>query len=157
MSLLHRWQGTAALLESLTACLEITHTVTDPSEGSPDPPSPTAAALIDTPRQQSPAADTASDSPDRRASVHAAPRQAMLVFATLLQHQELVLLEHALKPGQGFSDGSPLCQCLLEMVDAVTRGPAGTAFMTAVSTARSIAVRTVSSTHIVVLLPDITW
>ena len=57
------------------------------------------------------------------AGLYTVQRQAMLVLATLLQQGQYGLLGHM----QGSFEGA-LCQCLLEMVDAVTQGPAGVRF-----------------------------
>ena len=53
-------------------------------------------------------------------------RLALLVIATLLQQQQqhCGLMMHLVQNGQRNSDGG-LCQCLLELVDSVTRDDSG--------------------------------
>lgn len=123
-----RWHGTAALLDSLVSCLEASQTPTDPSPSPHPPPLHPPTDLANGSKQQfqphSSAAHTHLDSPPKQHSVHAIPRQGLLVLATLLQQREYGVLGHLVRLGQGSSEGA-LCPCLLEMVDAVTRGPPG--------------------------------
>ena len=56
-------------------------------------------------------------------------RMALLVIATLIQHQHYGVLLHLVKTGQSGKDEG-LCQRLLELVDSVTRGSSGRAWRT---------------------------
>ena len=130
---LSRWTGSAELLDTLLASLQVPSSPeashNDPRHPPADPPHPltTTSQPAPTPAT-SLSSDTAAPTKPVQHSiqwgVHKTHRLAMLVIATLMQHQQYGLLLHLIQTGEGAKDGG-LCQCLLELVDSVTRGDPG--------------------------------
>ncbi len=121
-----RWTGSAELLDTLLASLPIHPTPETPPQAPPDPqfssnqpastqsllPSSVITALVRPPQQ------------NIQWGMHKTQRLALLAIATLVQQQQYGLLLHIIRTGEGNKDGG-LCQCLLELVDSVTRGQPG--------------------------------
>lgn len=125
-----RWKGTAALLHSLMASLDVNTepappATPEPTPGQPLTPSHLPSASVAT---QPAALRTPTNSLQSRRGVHRTPRLALLVLATLLQQNQYGLLLYMVKQDQGDAERGCLCQSLLEMVDAVTRGGSGWCF-----------------------------
>ena len=74
------------------------------------------------------AAESDTTTSDTQWGLYKTQRLALLVIATLLQQQQqhCGLMMHLVQTGQHNSEGG-LCQCLLDLVDSVTRDESGTA------------------------------
>ena len=127
-----RWTRTAELLDALVACLNIPTTTVTPPDTSPNHPP--------TPRQpppytaQHPSAAPLSLSHTKATTVHRAnsvrwglhktQRLALLVIATLMQQHQSRLMAHLVQGGETIREGG-LSQCLLTMVESVSRDDSG--------------------------------
>ena len=133
-----RWTGTSELLNSLLAVLQIHTTPAAQPQDPPDPPAvrpkpqsnpQLASGTTDTPPAAEPAAAAMPHGHSTHWGLYKTQRMALLVLATLIQHQQFEVLLHLVKTGQSGKDEG-LCQRLLELVDSVTRGSSGRAWRT---------------------------
>lgn len=133
-----RWTGTSELLNSLLAVLQIHTTPAAQPQDPPDPPAvrpkpqsntQLASGTTDTPPAAEPAAAAMPHGHSIHWGLYKTQRMALLVLATLIQHQRYEVLLYLVKIGQSGKDEG-LCQRLLELVDSVTRGSSGRAWRT---------------------------
>lgn len=126
-----RWTGATELLDSLLIPLQMakTHTPPQPTPQGPPQPSSSSSKAPQRGRSANPLTEQSLShckSLQRWSiwwGVYKGPRLALWVLATLLQNQQHVLLLHLIRGCEDGKDGLP--QCLLALVDSVTRGAAG--------------------------------